>query len=378
MSVTASPFTPGGLGITLDLGRDEAGGVVRARHVAITSSRPTGFSAALFAGRAMGDVPGMVGRLHALCGQSHATASEAAIVAAAGGAPMEVVAARFAGLVAERLAEHLRSTFSGPGLGQMTVGANPEVLAEVRAVLASARGLEAEALGAAGAIARIQDGVTRLGMTIDRRGRLRTRPKSWAAAMLARVGPATGDVFLSADRLTAEDDEAVIAGLVADPSGFAARPHLAGRRPETGPVARRAGGPGVVDGRARLAARLAEIAEAANLLAAPEADKLRVAKDWVSAARLGEASGYAAVESPRGRLHHLVRLDGEGRIAAYAVLAPTEWNFHADGPLVATLSANRWGGGDDAARVERIAALFDPCVGFDVTIRDGAGESGDA
>lgn len=381
MSVTSSPFSPGGLGIELDLVRTAEGGA-RARSVRIVSSRPTGFSAALFAGRPMADVPGMVGRLHSLCGRSHATASEAAIAAAQGRDAGEVTAARFDGLVAERLAEHLRSTFAGPGLGQMTVGANAETLAEVRAVLASARGLEAGTLGATGAVARIRDGVARLGLAIDSRGRLRARPRSWAASMLARVGPATGDVFLAVDPLVPEDDAAVIAALAADPAGFAAAPHLPGRRPETGPVARSTRGPGVIDGRSRLSARLAEIAEAANLLVAPDDDKRRIAGTWVSAARAGSATGYAAVESPRGRLHHLVRLDDQGRVASYAILAPTEWNFHAEGPLTATLLANRWGEADDKGRVERIAALFDPCVGFEVAIRgldhDEVPETGDA
>ena len=77
------------------------------------------------------------------------------------------------------------------------------------------------------------------------------------------------------------------------------------------------------------------------------------------------------MESPRGRLHHLVRLDGIGRVAFYAILAPTEWNFGADGPFVATIRANR-PTADDAgrARVERIAAAFDPCVGFAVSVEE--------
>lgn len=372
MSVTVSPFSPGGLTLTLVLGPAEADGVARAREVRIASSRPTGFSAMLLAGRPMGDVPGMVGRLHSLCGRAHAVASEAAIAAASGGDANGVVAARFDGLVAERLGEHLRSTFAGPGPVGLAV--DGEVLAEVRAVLASARALDAGAAGAAAAMQRVRDGVHRLGLGIDRRGRFRARPRSWAAAMLVRVGPATGDQFLPIDRLTAADDRAVVTALAADPAGFAARPQLAGRRPETGPAARRTAGPGVVDGRARLTARLAEIAEAAHLLAAPASDKARMAADWVTAASVGPAMGYAAVESPRGRLHHLVRLDDDGRVAAYAILAPTEWNFHADGPLIATLGANRWGGTEDGARAERIAALFDPCVGFEVAFE----EHGDA
>ena len=130
--------------------------------------------------------------------------------------------------------------------------------------------------------------------------------------------------------------------------------------------------------RSRRTARLAEIAEAVHLLAAPTEDKRRMVPDWVAAGSVGAATGHAAVESPRGRLHHLVRLDDAGRIAAYAVVAPTEWNFHPDGPLAATLAANAWGGPEDRDRATRIAALFDPCVGFDVDIGTAEEDTGDA
>lgn len=376
MSATTPSFGPGGLTVTLDLGSGE--GAVRARRVTIASSRPTGFSATLFAGRHGDDVPGLVGRLHALCGRSHAVAAEAAIAAAAGGDGAARVAGRFAALAAERLGEHLRSTFAGARLGADL--ADAEVLADVRSVLASARGLDGAGAGPGAqdevrrAVDRIRHGLARLGLGIDRRGRFAARPGSWAAAMLGRVGPTSGDVFLPSDRLSADDDAAVIAALAADPAGFAARPHLAGRRPETGPAARAATGPATADGRERLASRLAEIAEAAELFDAPADHEARLFGAWVGGGRLDGRTGWAAVESPRGRLHHLARLDGEGRIAAYAILAPTEWNFHAEGPFAATLAVNHWGeGARDVERVERIASLFDPCVGFEVRVRGGAG-----
>lgn len=371
MALSATPFSPGAISITLDLVRE--GGGARARRVRIASSRPTGFSAALLVGRAASEVPGVIGRLHSLCGRSHTAASEAALAAAAGRDGAEAVAGRIDGLIAERLAEHLRSTFAGVGPGRVEVS-DREVLADLRAVLASARALDGVSGGASGAIERIVKGLAGLGLGIDAKGRLATRPGSWAAEAMSRMGPTCGDLYLPTDRLTAADDAAVIAALAADPKGFSAAPRLPGRRPETGPSARAGSGPGTADGRARLAARLGEIAEAAELLDAPAADKARVTGDWVAAGRLDGGFGHAAVESPRGRLHHLARLDADGRIAAYAILAPTEWNFHADGPLAATLAANRWGGAGDAARVERIASLFDPCVGFDVEIR----ECGDA
>ena len=80
MALSATPFSPGAISITLDLVRE--GGGARARRVRIASSRPTGFSAALLVGRAASEVPGVIGRLHSLCGRSHTAASEAALAAA--------------------------------------------------------------------------------------------------------------------------------------------------------------------------------------------------------------------------------------------------------------------------------------------------------
>ena len=382
MTVTSPLFSPGGIAIRIEPAPAAADGEIRAARVALASTRPTGFSGALFVGRAAADVPAMVRRLHSLCGHAHALASEAAIAAAFGSETTPIVVARFDALVAERLSEHLRSTFTGPGLGRTSISTSPETLADVRSILASARAFESGPVEAA-TVKRIRDGVERLGLSIDGRGRLDVAPKSWASALLARVGPSTGDTFLAVDRLSPEDDELIVRRLIADPAGFAAAPHLDGRRPETGPTARRATvgrdlGPSIADGRARLAARLAEMAEAANLLAAPEEDKRRVAADWVVAGPAGTRAGWAAVESPRGRLHHFVRFDDHSRVAGHAVLAPTEWNFHADGPLAATLRANRWGTDGDRARAERIAALFDPCVAFDVEIATAPQETAHA
>lgn len=371
MSVSALPLSAGS--IRLDLVVDPESR--EARRVTIGSSRPTGYSTRLFAGRSPGDVPGLVARMHALCGRSHMVASEVAIVAAMGRDTEAVVDERFGGLVAERLGEHLRSTVMGAGPARAEI-ADREVLADVRAVLAGVRVLTGgpepqREYEAAGTVERIRHALTRLGLAIDRKGRLKTGSGSWGERVLASVGASCGDRFEACDRLQPGDDAAVIAALAADPIVFATRPQLEGRRPETGPAARAASGAASADGRARLSARLAEIAEAAELVTAPKADRDRLASHWVTSGRVDSLTGYAAVESPRGRLHHLVRLDEDGRIAAYAILAPTEWNFHPEGPLVATLVRNRFerdGGG--ARRAERIAGLFDPCVGFEVRIEE--------
>ncbi len=371
MSVSALPLSAGA--IRLDIAVDRQTGDTR--QVTIGSTRPTGFSTRLFTGRSPGDVPGLVARMHALCGRSHMVASEVAIVAAMGRDVEAVVAERFEGLVAERLGEHLRSTVMGAGPARAEI-ADREVLADVRAVLAGVRvltgGLEPQrGYEAAGSVERIKVALLRLGLAIDRKGRLKTGSGSWGERVLTAVGAGCGDRYETCDRLTAEDDAAVIAALARDPARFAAAPRLDGRCPETGPAARAATGMASADGRTRLSARLGEIAEAAELLGAPEADRRRIEGTWVGGARVDSLTGYAAVESPRGRLHHLVRLDEAGRVASYAILAPTEWNFHPQGPLVATLTGNRFDlDGEGARRAERIAGLFDPCVGFEVRIEE--------
>lgn len=370
MSVSAAPLSAGA--IRIEIAVDPASAA--ARRVRLASTRPTGFSARLFAGRSPAEVPGLAARMHALCGRSHMVAAEIAIVAAMGRDPEPVIAERFESLVAERLGEHLRSTVTHGA--ERGAAPDREVLADVRAILASCRTLMAgfephHGFEAAKAIEGVGAAVARLGLSIDRRGRLKTARGRWGEAMLAGVAPSCGDRFAVCDRLCRSDDAAVIAALASDPEGFAARPHLADRRPETGPAARGASGKASADGVERLSARLGEVAEAAELLTATPADRGRLHDAWAVGARVESLTGYAAVESPRGRLHHLVRLDETGRIGSYAILAPTEWNFHADGPLVRTMMLNRFpADAEGHARAERIAGLFDPCVGFEVAIEE--------
>jgi hypothetical protein len=374
MSAPAAAFGPGAIAVSVAV-VPEPSGEGRVAEVRVASTRPIGYASALFLNRPADEIPGLVGRLHSLCGLSHATAAAAAIAAARGEDWTAVAAARFDGLVAERLGEHLRSSFVGP-TGVPAGEVSREALADLRAVLAATR----ETIAAVGgtvprgdAADRVLAGCERLGLRLDRFGRPEWPEGTWAAETLRRAAAESGDRHFPADPLSAEDDAAVIAGLAADPTGFAAAPRLGERRPETGPFARAvaAVGGGGFDGRARLEARFGEIVRAALLLAGPAEARVREIGAWVGAATLDAHTGYAAVESPRGRLHHLVRLDAAGRVAAYAVAAPTEWNFGADGPFVATIRANRVTADEvGRARVERIAAAFDPCVGFAVTVEE--------
>lgn len=100
--------------------------------------------------------------------------------------------------------------------------------------------------------------------------------------------------------------------------------------------------------------------------------------DWAQGrARIGGAGtassapvtpgvGRALVETARGLLMHEIALDGD-RVGSYVIVAPTEWNFHPQGPLV------RWLTGCDATdravlkgRVALAVATLDPCVRWEL------------
>nr|WP_246500602.1 nickel-dependent hydrogenase large subunit [Azospirillum rugosum] len=80
----------------------------------------------------------------------------------------------------------------------------------------------------------------------------------------------------------------------------------------------------------------------------------------------GPGNGAGAVDTARGRLAHWVRLE-DGRIADCRIVAPTEWNFAADGPLARGLV----GAVTDAGLEERagmLVAALDPCVASAIVI----------
>lgn len=151
---------------------------------------------------------------------------------------------------------------------------------------------------------------------------------------------------------------------------YLARPHSGGRVYETGPLARVAWhpavagllgdfGPGVL---ARLTARLVEAVSCLQEMAELLQDLDTAHKP---ATGQGSGMGLGMVEAARGLLAHRVELEG-GKVTRYQILAPTEWNFHAEGPLVRGLK------GAPSRDLERRAALLihalDPCVACNVTV----------
>ncbi|QID16861.1 hypothetical protein G3580_03955 [Nitrogeniibacter mangrovi] len=156
-------------------------------------------------------------------------------------------------------------------------------------------------------------------------------------------------------------------------AAFCRSPHLSGRVYETGALARHAGHP-FVAGRlargeriaARLAARVVALAACGRRLR----DGVSEADDGVpiDATPLPDGGGLAKVETARGVLLHAVRLDG-ARVADYAIVAPTEWNFRPLGAFEHEAAACV-GLAPDAARrrLEALALALDPCVSFDVRV----------
>lgn len=293
----------------------------------VRSQRPLAM-ASRFVGRPVCTVIEAVGLLHAVCGRSHA----AALRLAAAAASDETIAAdeRRAWtirLAAERIGEHLRELYR--------TESDAGRLDRARAAIAQAQ-------------------------TIARSGQMQDGA---AAVFTAALRPTTIDVAAAAvDALTAADDATVVAALAAD-TAFERLPTITDRQPEVGPAAR-LGGSAAGSG-ATEAARWQEIAMALDTLAAADGPL------WYAAGRWATDGGFAAVESPRGRLYYVVRIGDDGRLVDARVLAPTEWNFHPTGPFIRSLIGWR-PAGDRRAAVVRRAQDFCPCVTVEVEEGDGA------
>jgi hypothetical protein len=76
--------------------------------------------------------------------------------------------------------------------------------------------------------------------------------------------------------------------------------------------------------------------------------------------------GLSWVETARGRLFHLAHWDRHGVVLDYAIIAPTEWNFHPQGIVQNWLQGWQSAGVLSAEAFEReamaLGQLIDPCV----------------
>lgn len=148
---------------------------------------------------------------------------------------------------------------------------------------------------------------------------------------------------------------------------FCTRPHWLDAPAETGAIARQqqhsllqawlsARGRGAG---ARMLARQLELAQLPQAIRDGD-DKV------VRAYTLAQNIGMSAIETSRGLLIHVVRLEN-GKVADYRIVAPTEWNFHPAGALIEALG-NLPGGEDVGQRAQAICQSLDPCVAFAVEV----------
>ncbi|NEX20454.1 hypothetical protein G3480_09055 [Thiorhodococcus mannitoliphagus] len=172
-----------------------------------------------------------------------------------------------------------------------------------------------------------------------------------------------------------ELDNATLAACLMGPeaASFIAQPHWGGEPHETSPLSRRAGSALIRALRAshgnglltRLSAQILEVAQLMVALRQPGPEDAALASD-ADAPMPGVGMGLA--EAARGRLVHLARLEND-RVLDYRILAPTEWNFHARGPVAMGLAAMP---DSEDARLRRRAELLimaiDPCVAYDLSL----------
>lgn len=289
-------------------------------------------------GQPAAGVPALAGRLFALCGKAHGAAAGLALEQAGG--PGSGNAADMArNLLRERVAGGLRDFALAFAGGEMT--------GEDAAMLRLLHGNHAPAQFAATA------------------AELVNRCRHWADAV--RQSCLDDSIATAPDPLSSADDEDVAAALAAAPLAFAASPMINGRHPETGPYARQ--GTPLREGElaARLEARLSSLEEAVAALHAPDLASL------TAAGSTGRREGWAAIETGRGRLYHFAALDKAGRVAAYGMVSPTDWNFRPDGPFERSLNRLAPHGLQETGRRARLLLnLFDPCMACHLDVREAA------
>lgn len=165
-----------------------------------------------------------------------------------------------------------------------------------------------------------------------------------------------------------------IAGAMQEDAAFSHQPNWQGAALETGALARQRQHPllqtlTATEGNsvfARVVARLIELMRLADAMH-PASDN--AGAGWIGSQPLGKGSGIAWVETARGLLVHRITSDG-GRILDYRTIAPTEWNFHADGALVqglrGMLAANE---ATARSKAEWLVQSLDPCVAYEITVQ---------
>ncbi|WP_439373394.1 hypothetical protein [Bradyrhizobium sp. DASA03120] len=345
-----------------------AGGAI-ADIVILPRSRPPVMP--LFAGKQASSLHSVLPRLFSLCSVAHQAAYLSAIEAARGeDAAADTVQHRVAAVIVERLAELLRGLFVGQLALDGTSAAAIRVLMHAATVLARVASNAAPGNVRLEAVSQIKSALSMLGIIRE------DQPPGQRSALAAHLANFDGEALLlpavEQSFLSAADDLDVLGRLLTEGASFSNAPELHGRIPETGVWARWAGAEPILPLAAGPAERLkARIAEVVRLFAWIDDGEGEFEGCAIASYGLGTRRGGAAVECARGRLYHAVELDDDDRIVRFDYLAPTEWNFHARGPLVRSLTGSLPAAGPHGQNAVRsLIGSFDPCVGFNLNFHE--------
>jgi coenzyme F420-reducing hydrogenase alpha subunit len=356
----------------------------RVRDVGLRSTRP--FAAnRLLAGKSGADAATTLPILYSICARAQGVAALGAVEAAEGrAATQEDLAGRELAVALEAIDEYLRRILID---WPETMG-HPAATASVAAARRRITAVGASRANLARVLSEIVAECVYGEAPADWLERIEAEPlESWArrgatlpAVMLAELLDATGALGTSDVALMPSSTSSALAAAVLPAlrsrEDYERAPLWNGEPVETGALARMSAHPGIAAMRARLgntvatrmSARLAELALLVRTLDACAPGRER--RPWHAAFTPEAGEGISAVQTARGLLLHRA-LVSEGRIAAYQIVAPTEWNFHPDGAAAHALATLR---ADDAAMLARRARLavqaLDPCVAFEIRVAD--------
>ncbi|EME68638.1 Ni,Fe-hydrogenase I large subunit [Paramagnetospirillum caucaseum] len=379
-----------GLSISLHLSED------RVERVEITSNRPVQASAMLD-GRPPAQMLALLPTLYSLCGTAQGLAGLEAVENAAGiAAPAAQRMARHVLCLVEVLAEHAASVLRdwpvllGEAMDPAAVKPLRPLVAATRKALYPAGDWTAPGGGRLAPDRRALDEILRRFDEIL--SRLFAGPPeerldgyadfhAWVAhgdsvatRLLRRLdGEGIASFGRTAPCMMPEAGPHDLDRRLAGDCGgsYRSHPQCDGRVFETGPLSRHPRHPLLAALAARhgnglstrFTARLVEMATALRELE----DLVQDLCDDSGGLAMGrtDGTGLGQVDAARGLLAHRVELR-EGLLQAYRILAPTEWNFHPQGPLALGLMGAS--GLDLEWRTALLAASLDPCVPYRIQV----------
>lgn len=187
----------------------------------------------------------------------------------------------------------------------------------------------------------------------------------------SRFGASKVAAMPSPDRMWLQE----IAEAMQKDASFSCQPSWQGAALETGVLARQRKHPLLqalmaAEGNSVFARMLARLVELAHLVEPVRMDgTMGGVGCWAGSQPLGKGAGIAWVETARGLLVHRAASDG-ARMLDYRTIAPTEWNFHADGALAQGLCGIAAASEDEArCKAEWLVQSLDPCVAYEITVQ---------